>query len=204
MRIGIDFDNTIVGYDQVFASLAVSWGMLPEGIAANKAGVREFLRGREGGEMQWQRLQGRVYGAEMGRAQLMEGVGDFLAEARSRGDEIFIVSHKTMYGHFDPDRVNLREASMNWMEQHHFFDPDQFGLKPENVFFLSTREKKIQKIEALDLDWFIDDLPEVLRADGFPENTGKIWFVNGQDPVPDKGAGIAYKSWDAIREALYP
>ena len=178
MRIGIDFDNTIAGYDQAFVGLAVEWGLIPDGAAKTKTEVRDTLRAQDGGEHDWQRLQGRIYGAELARADLIDGVGDFLTQARQRGDEVFIVSHKTEFGHFDPDRVNLRDAARQWMTDQGFFSSEGYAIDPAQVYFLPTREEKVAKIADLGLDWFIDDLPEVLNADGFPKTVERVLFAN--------------------------
>lgn len=204
MRIGIDFDNTIAGYDRAFVSLAVEQGMMSPGIANTKTEVRDFLRAQDGGEQEWQRLQGRVYGAEMGRANLMAGVDAFFVEARLNGDELFIVSHKTEFGHFDPDRINIRDAAHTWMREQGFFNPDGYGIDAGNVFFLPTREEKIAQISALKLNWFIDDLPEVLSADAFPQNVKKILFTNDQAVEPLEGVGLVKACWKDIQDELYP
>ena len=48
-RIGIDFDNTIVCYDDVFHEVAREQGLIPNDLPANKGAVRDHLRaiGRE-------------------------------------------------------------------------------------------------------------------------------------------------------------
>ena len=66
MLIGIDFDNTIAGYDHVFVSVALGEGFLENGEAKTKREVRDALRQRMHGEKDWMRLQGRTYGAHMG------------------------------------------------------------------------------------------------------------------------------------------
>ena len=203
LRIGIDFDNTIASYDQAFVNLAIKWGLIPVGAATNKNEVRYTLRRQEGGEHEWQRLQGRVYGAEIECANLIVGVGAFLTEARARGDQVFIVSHKTEFGHFDKDRINLREAARKWMENLGFFEADGYALAPEHVFFLPTREEKIAQIAALDLNWFIDDLAEVFLTDGFPESVGKILFTNDSEGLHVKAAGLVKGCWKDIQDELY-
>ncbi|PCI42195.1 MAG: hypothetical protein COB46_01410 [Rhodospirillaceae bacterium] len=202
MRIGIDFDNTIAGYDHAFVSLAVDWRIIDVATVKTKTEVREALRAREGGEREWQKLQGRVYGAEMHRASLINGVDAFLNEAHKRGDDVFIVSHKTEFGHFDPDRINLRDAARAWMTALDFFNPNGFSLNLDHVFFHDTREKKIAEITALDLDWFIDDLPEVFATTGFPDTVKKILFTNGADH--SEMPYSVRKHWSDIQSLIYP
>ena len=43
MHVGIDFDNTIACYDELFHRVCREAGLLPEGIPANKSDVRNYL-----------------------------------------------------------------------------------------------------------------------------------------------------------------
>lgn len=191
MLIGIDFDNTIAGYDSVFVKAAKAEGFLADSPAKTKSEVREALRMRPGGEEVWMRLQGRVYGAHMKEAELINGVRAFLMRCRSKSIPVYIVSHKTELGHFDPDRVKLREAARDWMQSNGFFDPHGLGMSPDDVFFEATREEKVARIGALGCTHFVDDLEEVFREPGFPTKTKQYLFAPG-----------AYNSWDEISDAI--
>ena len=201
MRIGIDFDNTIAGYDEAFVSLAREWGLEPATSARTKTELRNALRQTPDGETDWQKLQGRIYGAEMNRAILIDGVGHFLSEARNNKADVFIVSHKTEYGHHDAEQTNLRHAATDWMNRHRFFEPDGFAIASENLFFEDTREAKLGRITALTLDWFIDDLPEVLNDPAFPGGTEKILFSN---QVDDSAFPFrAFSTWREIEKTVF-
>jgi len=176
MLIGIDFDNTIAGYDDVFVSAAVGMDFLQIGEASGKKGVRDCLMRRPGGEQEWMRVQGKVYGARMNEARLIDGVSDFLLACKESNIPVCIVSHKTKFGHFDEDRINLREAALSWMQSQGFFDPDGFFLPCDAVYFEPTREAKIERISALGFTHFIDDLIEVFLEPGFPEKTRRYLF----------------------------
>jgi hypothetical protein len=139
MRIGLDFDNTIIRYDDVFREAAIVRGLVPATFFGTKQQVRDAVRLLGDGEQQWQALQGYVYGKGIGAATVFAGLDDFLRRARARGDTILVVSHKTEYGHFDPDRVSLRGAAMKWMERQGFFAEQGFSLAPGNVHFASSR-----------------------------------------------------------------
>lgn len=176
MRIGLDFDNTIVGYDHVFARAAVEGGHLPEGFEGGKTDVREAVRAQKNGEQRWQMLQGQVYGKHMPEARLIDGVEDFLVRCKERGDTLYIVSHKTEFGHFDDSFINLRDAARAWMANRGFFNPGRYDLDPYKVSFHATRDEKVSKIAELELDFFIDDLPEVLSHPNFPSATRRLLF----------------------------
>lgn len=192
MRIGIDFDNTIADYAGVFARVAGELGMLDAGFSGTKTEVRETLRTAPGGEEQWQRLQGQVYGRFMPLARPMPGVGDFLAACLQHDAEVCVISHKTEYGHFDDARINLRDAAMTWLEGNRFFDPEISPLKPGNVSFHATRAEKTRAISDARVDHFIDDLEEVFDDPGFPATT-----------APHLLGGSGGRDWNDIREAVF-
>ena len=175
MKIGIDFDNTIAWFDASFREVALAEGFIAETWdGKGKTELREHLREQLDGERTWMRLQGLVYGKYMPCAEMMPGVAGFLLKCKSQNHEVFIVSHKTEFGHFDPEKISLRRESMKWMTERRFFDPDYFGIEKENVFFADTREEKVENIGKLECDYFIDDLPEVFAEKGFPRDTKKI------------------------------
>jgi len=200
MHIGLDFDNTIIRYDEVFVAAAKERGLIPEEFAGSKQQVRDAIRLLDDGENSWQKLQGHVYGAGIGGASLFEGLGEFLRRAKANGDRVSIVSHKTEYGHFDPLRVNLREAALGWMESQGFFDPLRFGLSRENIHFGTTREEKLEGIRASGVEVFIDDLEEVLDEPDFPAGVRKVLF--SQHPVAGKPYPV-YGTWAEISEAMF-
>ena len=177
LNIGIDFDNTIAGYGNSFIEVALNEGFIDNKWTGDgKTGLRDYLRGEPGGEKTWMKLQGLVYGKYMHRAELMPGVSKFLMQCRLRRHKVYIVSHKTEFGHFDPEKISLRKQALEWMEIKHFFNPHYFGIKQNDVFFTDTREEKVDKIVKLKCDYFIDDLPEVFEEENFPGSTEKVLF----------------------------
>ena len=54
--IGLDFDNTLISYDQLFFACALECGLIPESLSADKIAVRDHLR-ESGREDMWTRLQ---------------------------------------------------------------------------------------------------------------------------------------------------
>ena len=198
MRIGIDFDNTIIGYDAVFHATATRLGLIGEGIAPRKQAVRDAIRRSPDGELSWQKLQGQVYGAGIADATLIEGVDPFLRRCRAEACEVVIVSHKTVFGHHDPRRVNLRDAALDWMKARKFFTEDGYGIS--HVFFEATRAEKLARIGALGCDWFIDDLEEVFADPAFPQGVRRILFA----PAADAAAScIVCPTWKRIEERIF-
>jgi hypothetical protein len=198
LRIGIDFDNTIACYDRAFGIVAERLGLLEAAAAPTKAEVKTQLLARSGGDLDWQRLQGQMYGRYMLDAYLFPGVREFLALCRLRGIPVFVVSHKTEFGHFDVEQVSLRGQALKWMEAKGLFDA-ALGFSPEQVFFEATREAKLARVAALGCSHFIDDLPEVFAEADFPVQTrGLLFAPNAEDDV----GGATYGSWRAIAQAL--
>jgi hypothetical protein len=198
MRIGIDFDNTLINYDRVFLDAARERGLVPATFSGSKREVRDAIRSLPDGELAWQRLQGHVYGAGIGGAVLFDGTGDFLRRSRARGLELFIVSHKTRYGHLDPTRVDLRQAALGWMEGQGFFAVDGFGLDPRRIFFEETRPAKLARIAALECTHFIDDLEEVFADPDFPPGVDRILFAADAGNCP----AVLCPEWGDVAKAV--
>jgi hypothetical protein len=201
LRIGLDFDNTIIRYDDVFVTAAVERGLVPHDFRGTKQAVRDAIRLLPDGEIDWQKLQGHVYGKAIGGASAFDGLDSFLRRARETGAPVAIVSHKTEFGHFDPDRVNLRDAAMTWMEARGFFAADGFALARTDVHFAATRAEKLARISMLRCDVFVDDLEEVLTDPEFPEAVERILL---SEHAEQNGAPYRVcRSWRSIEQAVF-
>ena len=197
MNIGIDFDNTIVRYDTLFREVALAEGFIAGDWDGNgKIELRDHLCTQLDGEKTWMILQGLVYGKFMHHAEMMPGVANFLLKCKARNQKIFIVSHKTEYGHFDSEKIFLRQEAVKWMETKRFFDTDYFNIKRENIFFAGTRKEKVEKIAQLECDYLIDDLPEVFAEKNFPKGTQKVLF--GQFDSKNYSSVITLNNWADI------
>jgi len=75
--IGVDFDNTLVSYDDVMHRAAVQQGLIPSDMKKSKKDIRDRIRQLPNGEMKWQKLQAIVYGARMEEARLIDDVQTF-------------------------------------------------------------------------------------------------------------------------------
>lgn len=202
LLIGLDFDNTLVRYDEVFLTSARSWGLIDDGFSGSKLAIRDFIRLLPDGELSWQRLQGHVYGKGIAAASLFAGADAFLRRCRAEGCRVAIVSHKTEYGHHDPERVNLRKAALDWMAAQGFFRSDGYGISVADVFFESTRAQKLGRIARIRCSCFIDDLEEVLTDPKFPAGIDRILFSG--DHVADPGAPyVICPTWQHIEERIF-
>jgi len=173
MRIGIDFDNTIVSYDALFYKVAVEQALVPVDLPKSKMAVRDYLR-KIDKEPVWTELQGFVYGTKMEDAKAYPFVIEFMKFARDKGILITIISHKTKHPFIGP-KYDLHEAARGWVAST-LMDGVTNLVEPHNVFFESTKKEKIARIAHIGCDYFIDDLPEILLMPGFPKNLKRILF----------------------------
>jgi hypothetical protein len=177
MRIGVDFDNTLVSYDRAFATVGKEAGLLPSDFTGGKdAAKRRLLRERPDGYL-WEKLQGLVYGRRIEHAELFDGAAEFFRRCRAQaGWRVYVISHKTVLAHHDPLKTDLRESALGWMRRQGFFDARGLGLDASQVFFEDTRDAKVRRIGELNCQIFVDDLPEVLGHADMPAGCRKILF----------------------------
>ncbi len=199
--IGVDFDNTIAGYNDLMHTIALERSLISADVARNKKLIRDAIRALPDGEAHWRDLQVTVYGPRMHEARLIEGVREFFADCWRRRITVYIISHKTEYANFGEANVNLRTVAMTWLEQHGFFHEKALGLSRASVFFESTRTEKIDRIKALRATHFIDDLEETFRESAFPRDVQKILLAaHGQSS--DIAGTVSFATWGQIHEHL--
>ncbi len=182
MKIGLDFDNTIVNYDHVFHNAAVERNLIPSSVQQNKNAVRDCLRAM-GRENDWIELQGHVYGACMHDAEAYPGCLDFMDWCELNDHELFIVSHKTRFPFAGP-QYDLHAAASQWIDT--CLRRDERRLVSErNVYFELTKSEKLHRISELMCDLFVDDLPEILESVDFPVGVKKVLFRPGRECVAE-------------------
>ena len=199
MRLGLDFDNTIVCYDGLFHRVCVERGLIPASLPASKSAVRDYLR-KIGREDDWTEMQGYVYGERMAEAEAYPGVLEFVRDCIRAGVPVFIVSHKTKFP-FLGLQYDLRKAALNWLELQGFFDPERIGLARDRVFFELTKQAKLERIAALGCTHFIDDLPEFLAEPSFAPNIHRILFDPNRHYATEKTFS-RLESWKEIGRFL--
>ena len=199
MVLGVDFDNTIVGYDEVFHRVALEQGLIPAGVTPDKVSVRRYLVG-QGLEDAWTEMQGLVYGERMLDAAPFPGVLDFFKRCRARGLDVFIISHRTRTPYRGP-KYDLHQAAHRWLEYHGFYCPDGIGLGRDRVFFELTKGEKLARIAQVGCSHFIDDLPEILGAAEFPAKVERILFGSGsQNALGQPFRRVA--SWSEVESVV--
>lgn len=197
MKIGFDFDNTIVSYDALFHTVAREQNLIPDTIPVNKVAVRDHLRSL-GQETRWTEMQGYVYGARMDEALAYPGIIEFFERAATLGHELVIVSHKTKHP-FLGFPYDLHAVARSWVKSH-LVTSHKPLLSEQSVFFELTKEAKLDRIADLGCEVFIDDLPEILTAPLFPKTTRPLLFD------PDSNHNLpsipTFRTWSGIADFL--
>ena len=202
LRIGLDFDNTIANYDRAFPDVARILGYQTK--ATNKRDLKVELIASAEGETAWQKVQGLTYGKHIDQASLYPGVLEFVVRAKARNCEVFVISHKTQFGHFDETKTSLRDAATAWMTSKKIVGHGFAQVDEAHIFYASTRDEKIAKIKELSLDIFIDDLSEVLTDSSFSAKTRKILFGPDLDQAANSDSEIlTSQSWREIGDELF-
>jgi hypothetical protein len=200
--IGVDFDNTLICYDDLMYTVALESGLIDTPVRKSKKHIRDSIVMKPGGETEWQKLQATVYGERIGEAVLFDGAEGFLSLCGQNAQRLYIVSHKSEYASMDRAGINLREAALGWMRLKGFFDRSFVGIGKEDVFFESTRKDKCERIRRLGCTHFIDDLEEVYFDGSFPEGVEKILFDPHGQCAPGKGIRNA-SSWKEISDIFF-
>ena len=171
-KIGIDFDNTIVFYDNLFHKIALEKKLISVDFPKSKILIRNFLRKNNKDEL-FTMIQAEVYGKRILEASPAPNVNLVIKQLINLGWDVFIISHKSLYPYKGP-KYDLHKSAMLWLDKNKFFEDDNVGISRDKVYFNVTKEEKINKIDTLGCDYFIDDLPEILSL--INKNTIKILY----------------------------
>jgi len=153
-KICIDLDNTIAIYDDVIVQICKDLNIyLPPEIKRKKGAIANYLRA-EGRNDLWTKIQGLCYGPYMHKAKVAKNFRKFVSLLVNSNYDLVLVSHKTKTP-ASGEKFNLHEAAENWIDK---------NLKNvfKEIFFEMSFKKKIQRINSLNPEFVIDDLPEVL------------------------------------------
>jgi hypothetical protein len=202
MRIGLDFDNTIVCYNEAIVILAEKLFELPPDLLRTKLSVRNFLRAT-GREPEWSAFQGELYGPGMDHAQPFEGAIATMQDLVAMGHDLVIISHRSRRPYAgEPHDLHL--AARNWVTNRLQCEGlfERMGEKSA-VHFLETLEQKVAMVAELNCAVFLDDLPEVLAARGFPIDTYPILFTPSREgELPKQGNNDAISAWCELPQLI--
>ena len=198
MHLALDFDNTIVCYEYLFHKIALEEGLISDDVGTSKVQVRDYLRSI-GKEDVWTQMQGIVYGKRMLESDPYPNFLTSLDHLASENWDVSIVSHKTQYPYLG-EKYDLHAISRLWVEQK-ILSQSTASLTQSKIHFEITKEAKIQRIRDIECDYFIDDLPEILLHDDFPESVKKILFDPGEHH-PQSSKYTVMRDWRELNNLL--
>jgi len=174
MKIGIDLDNTIAIYDNLFSKYASN--LLGVKGCRNKKEVAHYLK-NQNREKDWTFLQGEVYGKYMTEASVAKHFIERISSIDLSEAVFEIVSHRSLFPSSGA-LYNMRNIAYDWIELN--ISPyTQINIY-KSVFFFETIEEKIQFISESSYFAFVDDLPFIFENNHFPKNTRAFLFTNGE------------------------
>lgn len=198
IKLGLDFDNTIVCYDAAITVLAEELFNLPHDVPRTKLGLRNYLREADR-EPEWTAFQGELYGPGMRHAQPFEGAIETMQQLAAAGHELVIVSHRSRRPYAGVPH-DLHAAARRWVADR-LQIAGLFATANGSVNFLETRQEKVARIAQLGCQAFLDDLPEVLGAPGFPASAVGILFdPSGTNFAPEGQRHIS--AWSELSELM--
>ena len=167
MLVGLDFDNTIVCYDNAIKILSESIPDLPLDLPRTKISLRNFLR-QKNREFEWTKFQGELYGPGMRFAEPFSNAITAMKTLIGSGHDLVIVSHRSKRP-YAGEPYDLHYFAQQWITSNlraeGLFADD---LGRPSVYFLESKIQKICMISSLNCNAFVDDLPEIFLDKNFP------------------------------------
>lgn len=196
LKIGIDLDNTIINYNSVFKKylnkkeISIS--------SSYKETLKKKILKDNISESKWMKIQGQTYGKNINQAKTFEGFLKFLTLASFYNVSIFIVSHKTLFGHYDKNKINLRKASLSFLKRNFRYKGEDYFSQIKSINFFDTFREKIEFINSCKFDYFIDDLPKVINRINLKK---KILFNSSQNIYIKNCYNLSH--WDQITKLIF-
>ena len=162
-RFGFDLDNTLIDY-----SVAVQKYCLNEGLDECKTldSLRSLLRRSDTTGHLWQLAQGWLYTDGLLYARAGQGAVELCEFLINSDMELMIVSHKTTHTPDFCGQKPLREIATKWINSSELAD---YFLGNEQIYYEATRALKVERIQKLKFNYFVDDLVEVFQEPAYPK-----------------------------------
>jgi len=196
LKIGIDLDNTIIDYNPIFKKYLNKKEVFKS--ASYKETLKKKLIINKNSELKWMQIQGKAYGKLINDAKIFEGFISFLSLARYYKVKIYIVSHKTIIGHYDKSKVNLRNVALGFLKKNLKYKGHNYFNHIESIKFLDNFRDKIKFINSNKFDYFIDDLPKVIKTINLNK---KILFSPYQNLSLKNCYNLSH--WDQITKLIF-
>ncbi len=201
MQIGIDFDNTIIDYNDLLISMVKERHWLSDINLKSKKQIKDSLHRQPDGITKWKTLQTLLYGELIEKAKIMKGILPFLEKCLRNKISVFIISHKTHYAEMNPE-IDLRQAALSWLKSNRFFNPDLTNLHRGSIYFENTQKDKVKRIKKLKCTHFIDDLEEVLSHPEFPADV-KRYHLSKDTVNHNNKLFLSFSNWKEIENAIF-
>jgi hypothetical protein len=202
-KIGIDLDNTIISYDSAFKVAAIRGKLIKndeiENVDLSKRDIKNIIQSTDDGEIKWQKLQGFVYGKGINKAKLFPGVYRFLWRCSINDVIVEVVSHKTIYGHFDKDKINLREAANQFLKVKGVFGEGNSFIR--KITYKSKKSEKIDYIKNSNFCYFIDDLDDIVFSNKLKDQSVLLFSPNTGEYPKNKHNYIGL--WPEISKIIF-
>ena len=147
MRIGFDLDHTLINYSNSIRKL----------LKLKKIVSKEEIKKKFKRKEDWQHFQKELYSKGLSYAKLSKDAINIISLFNKLKIDVFIVSHKTNKTYFK-SKVNLKEYAFDWIKKNIL---KKTHIK--KIYFENTQEKKIQRINNLNLNFFLDDLISIVK-----------------------------------------
>ena len=197
-KIGIDLDNTIISYDELFFKHALKEKLIPKNFSKKREKIRNYIK-RKISVLKWKKLQSLVYSKYLNEAKVQKGFIEFIKLISNRDFEYCIISHKTKYPYIGK-KINLHKISKEWINKNINIKINKKKSIIKKIYFETTEAKKIQRIIKEKCNYFIDDLPSILNK--LPSRINKILL----DPKNTNNINLKYlkiNKWKQISKIFF-
>jgi hypothetical protein len=168
IKVGFDFDNTIINYDNLFHKISLNKKLINKEVGKTKKEVKDFLIKNYSIGV-WKNIQSEVYGKYIHLAKPNKKIIQLIKYLNNNNIEIYIISHKTKFPYVGK-KINLHKISLKWINRNVL----KKKIKRKNIYFETTERKKISRIKDLRITHFIDDLDKILSI--LPKTIFKIKY----------------------------
>lgn len=153
--IAFDLDNTILDYETSLHQLKLDRVELQEISANNKVDFKLRVIA-EFGKDYWTELQGFLYTEYVAYSRIDPKFIELLNYLESHQWQTSIISHKTEFPYMGP-KLNLRDCSRDRLQA-----AGIEKLLTDGVHFFDTKKEKVEFINLIKPNIYIDDLVEIL------------------------------------------
>lgn len=196
--VGIDFDNTLVNYDQIFSSEMTRLGIVKKGMESSKEALKRHFEAQGDGNLLWTRMQSEIYCRRLHESSIAEGALDAIRAILESGVAVRIISHKTQYPTVG-FAVDLHHCAKRWINDFVIGRLSKLNNTSIKWIFCPTVDEKWECVEQEGCDWFIDDLHSFLSDSRFPKDTTRVWYTN---KVSSSQEFQAFSKWTDIAQYI--